>query len=155
MRQGLKILTHFVALGILYGGISAFVLIPDPIWSLVVGIPTGAIAGAMCAPIGMACLWRKDINEATRVLAIGVAPSVAMLTLLLGNIIAVLLTSVCCFILAVIFVGARLPDRPELIDPTKCKTCGYNLTGNVSGICPECGTAICDASRTSTPGDNP
>jgi hypothetical protein len=24
----------------------------------------------------------------------------------------------------------------------KCKKCGYNLTGNISGICPECGTAI-------------
>lgn len=22
-----------------------------------------------------------------------------------------------------------------------CRKCGYNLTGNVSGICPECGTA--------------
>ena len=23
-----------------------------------------------------------------------------------------------------------------------CLTCGYNLTGNTSGVCPECGTAI-------------
>jgi hypothetical protein len=23
-----------------------------------------------------------------------------------------------------------------------CRTCGYNLSGNVSGICPECGTAM-------------
>jgi hypothetical protein len=23
-----------------------------------------------------------------------------------------------------------------------CQRCGYNLTGNVSGVCPECGTAI-------------
>jgi hypothetical protein len=26
-----------------------------------------------------------------------------------------------------------------------CQTCGYNLTGNVSGACPECGTAVGDA----------
>ena len=26
--------------------------------------------------------------------------------------------------------------------PGYCQTCGYNLTGNVSGICPECGTGI-------------
>ncbi len=26
------------------------------------------------------------------------------------------------------------------IPPGHCKKCGYNLTGNVSGICPECGT---------------
>jgi hypothetical protein len=25
-----------------------------------------------------------------------------------------------------------------------CQTCGYNLTGNVSGICPECGNVIRD-----------
>jgi predicted RNA-binding Zn-ribbon protein involved in translation (DUF1610 family) len=24
----------------------------------------------------------------------------------------------------------------------ECLDCGYNLTGNVSGVCPECGTAI-------------
>ncbi|HEV2688413.1 MAG TPA: hypothetical protein VGV35_07655, partial [Bryobacteraceae bacterium] len=23
-----------------------------------------------------------------------------------------------------------------------CQSCGYNLTGNTSGVCPECGTAI-------------
>ena len=26
--------------------------------------------------------------------------------------------------------------------PAHCARCGYDLTGNVSGICPECGTAI-------------
>jgi len=24
----------------------------------------------------------------------------------------------------------------------KCVSCGYDLTGNVSGVCPECGTAV-------------
>jgi hypothetical protein len=28
-----------------------------------------------------------------------------------------------------------------------CAICGYNLTGNVSGRCPECGTAIDEAAR--------
>jgi len=28
------------------------------------------------------------------------------------------------------------------IPPGHCQKCGYNLTGNVSGRCPECGTAI-------------
>lgn len=32
----------------------------------------------------------------------------------------------------------RRSRRPE---PT-CKKCGYDLTGNISGICPECGQAI-------------
>ena len=30
----------------------------------------------------------------------------------------------------------RSPDRHEL-----CRACGYDLTGNVSGVCPECGSA--------------
>ncbi len=30
-------------------------------------------------------------------------------------------------------------DRPR-IPPGHCQKCGYNLTGNVSGICSECGT---------------
>ena len=28
------------------------------------------------------------------------------------------------------------------IRPGHCQRCGYDLTGNVSGVCPECGTAI-------------
>ena len=27
-------------------------------------------------------------------------------------------------------------------DDNSCALCGYNLTGNVSGVCPECGTSI-------------
>ena len=29
-----------------------------------------------------------------------------------------------------------------------CKTCKYDLTGNISGICPECGTAIVGTTKT-------
>ena len=32
--------------------------------------------------------------------------------------------------------NARAPSGPV------CYDCGYNLTGNVSGVCPECGTVI-------------
>ena len=28
------------------------------------------------------------------------------------------------------------------IPPGHCRQCGYNLTGNISGVCPECGTAV-------------
>jgi hypothetical protein len=31
---------------------------------------------------------------------------------------------------------ARRLRRPEL-----CRACGYNLHGNISGVCPECGTS--------------
>ena len=32
--------------------------------------------------------------------------------------------------------------KPLINDGSLCAHCGYNLTGNVSGICPECGTKI-------------
>ncbi len=32
--------------------------------------------------------------------------------------------------------------RRRVPDPGKCRRCEYDLTGNVSGVCPECGTAI-------------
>ena len=28
--------------------------------------------------------------------------------------------------------------------PGGCRNCGYNLTGNISGVCPECGTGVGD-----------
>ena len=34
----------------------------------------------------------------------------------------------------------RRDARP--IPPGHCQKCGYNLTGNVSGVCSECGTRI-------------
>jgi len=45
-------------------------------------------------------------------------------------------------------VGVALPSVtlffliPKRIPPGHCQTCGYDLTGNVSGRCPECGTPI-------------
>jgi hypothetical protein len=35
----------------------------------------------------------------------------------------------------------RARTKPAMNRST-CSTCGYDLTGNVSGVCPECGTAI-------------
>ena len=50
--------------------------------------------------------------------------------------------------------GAWLPyrlwsnaRRRRLARAGRCQTCGYNLTGNTSGICPECGTAIAAEAR--------
>lgn len=52
----------------------------------------------------------------------------------------------CVLLLAGPIVGiwlvAMAPEIPKPIDPNVCKKCGYNLTGNVTGICSECGEAI-------------
>jgi hypothetical protein len=38
--------------------------------------------------------------------------------------------------------GCLLPYRPPYIPPLACRRCGYDLTGNVSGVCPECGIML-------------
>ncbi|UCC29747.1 MAG: hypothetical protein JSU86_16270 [Phycisphaerales bacterium] len=41
-----------------------------------------------------------------------------------------------------VFVAHLLSCRRHRSAHGLCRRCGYNLTGNVSGICPECGTKI-------------
>jgi hypothetical protein len=36
----------------------------------------------------------------------------------------------------------RARKRRLIATGNPCKACGYNLTGNLSGVCPECGTAV-------------
>jgi len=55
---------------------------------------------------------------------------------------AVVLSAILVPSVMLVFMDRRVVRRRSA-DPTpRCKTCGYNLTGNVSGICPECGTLI-------------
>jgi hypothetical protein len=44
-------------------------------------------------------------------------------------------------LLPCISVYRRFKSRRRLTNGS-CTTCGYELTGNTSGVCPECGTAI-------------
>ena len=47
------------------------------------------------------------------------------------------------FLLVAIPVAYLLSrDRPK-IPPGHCQKCGYDLTGNTSGVCPECGEPTC------------
>ena len=47
-----------------------------------------------------------------------------------------------CLALVALIPTVFLWWRDRRIPPGFCERCGYNLTGNVSGRCPECGTAI-------------
>lgn len=38
-------------------------------------------------------------------------------------------------------LGIRVALRKPVPPPGFCR-CGYDLTGNLSGVCPECGTAV-------------
>jgi hypothetical protein len=35
--------------------------------------------------------------------------------------------------------------------PGLCEKCGYDLTGNVSGVCPECGRSVAESHRAGHP----
>lgn len=49
---------------------------------------------------------------------------------------AALLGALSCYVGLAVRFRRRMPPFPE----GHCQTCQYNLTGNESGICPECGT---------------
>ena len=36
-------------------------------------------------------------------------------------------------------MGVNAEDLERALNPWSCKGCGYDLTGNISGVCPECG----------------
>lgn len=48
-------------------------------------------------------------------------------------------------------MGVKDEDVEKLINPDLCSGCGYNLTGNISGVCPECGiNIVTDSDHTET-----
>ncbi len=57
---------------------------------------------------------------------------------LVSGILMIVASGVVCRLAA---MGRHRMARPRFSREC-CQACGYNLTGNVSGICPECGTAI-------------
>ncbi|MHC5109181.1 MAG: hypothetical protein ACYTHJ_04810 [Planctomycetota bacterium] len=71
---------------------------------------------------------------------LALAPCVQLLILLLVNrsVTATLKRAG----LRVGFMGVNPDDLERLLNPDLCGSCGYNLTGNTSGMCPECGTPI-------------
>jgi len=62
---------------------------------------------------------------------------IAWTTLILPHWFVVIVTLPLPLLYASRIVHRRLPRCPGL-----CRSCGYDLQGNVSGICPECGTPI-------------
>ncbi len=68
--------------------------------------------------------WRPQIQGSPGILVVPI-------WLLMLPVLTIALVACCRFWL----------DRRR-IPPGHCQKCGYNLTGNVSGVCPECGGRI-------------
>ena len=48
---------------------------------------------------------------------------------------------ICLFLPLIGFVLLAILPKGNY-PPGHCENCGYNLTGNVSGVCPECGEKV-------------
>lgn len=99
-------------------------------WRVVIAVGASSVVGAL-----LGHSWVRFLS--------GGCPVDDFFDTFLGNkltdafLIAVLMFIVASGIFA--FVSYYWPSR---IPPGQCQTCGYNLTGNVSGVCSECGTKI-------------
>lgn len=54
-----------------------------------------------------------------------------------------------------VFFGNQMPYLEEARSKSACAVCEYDLTGNTSGICPECGTTIPKEMREKLTADPP
>ncbi len=110
---------------------------PDFVDGLAASDLAGATVGCLASPFLMLALYTTSLRRAlpwvyfpTFAVAflLGVFPQTSGLEVLL---------SVPLFILMAFIARAALPS----LEPSEglCPNCGYNLTGNTSGKCPECG----------------
>ena len=55
---------------------------------------------------------------------------------------AAILAAVTVFLALLHAIGRRRSLRDRFATTPRCGRCGYDLTGNESGVCPECGTGV-------------
>ena len=72
-----------------------------------------------------------------RVTAVSVSRAHRIFCIRISETIAVVLSGV----LPVLWVFLRFTAKNGPLSVSRCPTCGYDLTCNVSGTCPECGKA--------------
>ncbi|MBX3390570.1 MAG: hypothetical protein KF691_14065 [Phycisphaeraceae bacterium] len=58
-----------------------------------------------------------------------------------ASIILVFL-AVVAFLVPLFVIGRRPSLKARFFAPNLCRCCGYDLTGNCTGTCPECGTQV-------------
>jgi predicted RNA-binding Zn-ribbon protein involved in translation (DUF1610 family) len=79
-------------------------------------------------------LWEGDMPRSVPLLFLGSAVSWTLLGAGVGTLVG--------FFRKAARYRRRRRSRRIRRGPPRCAKCGYNLTGNVSGVCPECGTPI-------------
>jgi hypothetical protein len=103
------------------------------------GSVVGGLAGLVCAIICVPLLREKDLTLAAKKLLTFVSPIVVVMTIVLSPTPLPFALCPLVFVVACVVLNRTLPNA---YDYDCCQECGYNLTGNVSGVCPECGTGV-------------
>ncbi len=104
----------------------------DPIRNMAVSFLVGVVCTTLAIHFKRQNPWAwfllTLVSLPLMVVAMVLAPTVFMLALLLPLVPAVLVAT------------TPRPPYPK----GYCRKCGYNLRGNTSGVCPECGTPLAD-----------
>ncbi len=110
----------------------------DMTYWLLLNLFFGSLIGIFCAPIGIFCFQRKSFSRAIKILIITTLPATAAGALMFPSPLVAFIPGV-TFLIGMAVLRTRLPDLPQF---PQCLNCGYNLTGNTSGTCPECGSRM-------------
>lgn len=146
LEETIGIVWSYCMLGALFGLISAICQTAGNVLAGLHGLLFGGVIGFACSPVGLFCLWRKKLQKARWILIATTVPVTLLTSLSEYGFFVVVGAPVGVFLLTTLALRYYLHDRP----PPKgfCRGCEYNLTGNVSGICPECGTPISNSKAT-------
>jgi hypothetical protein len=157
MRQYDLALNRCIGLGVFFGLLSAgtwtiaalIVGLRFPGWGAFLavvlsgaggGCLVGLTLGLVCAPL----ISKRRPAQVTMWMLAVVSP-VVVTSAVIGHSALIVLGAP-----ALVFVstcGILNRVLKELYPPGSCQNCGYDLTGNESGVCPECGTKIKEATR--------
>ncbi|MBN1343279.1 MAG: HEAT repeat domain-containing protein, partial [Phycisphaerae bacterium] len=105
------------------------------------GFVVGALFGLLSAPILVLTLRRKRAEVAVPLVGL-LTLMVALFSTKVGSLLWPIVAATACCWLSCLVAHLLMEDVVPRFSPGTCQACGYRLTGNTSGVCPECGTTV-------------